>query len=380
MIRGNLILILMSFTHRLIQRPIYNVHAIWNQFIVPSMIILLSLIAVVWAPVTLASTDHSHPNKQHKVSGTKVSSPASNSVADSQIWGANYFPNFELTAHTGEKLRFFDDVIKGKVVSINFMFTTCTDICPMETARMRQVYKLLADRAGKDVFFYSITIDPEHDTVEVLKEYAKRFSIDGSKWKFLTGSKKEIDIIRDKFGLYSDAATEADLSNHNINMVIGNQATGHWVKRTPFENPYILANQLGSWMHNWKKVTSKKRRKYDEAPKLRQISSGEMLFRDKCTACHVISGGYGPVRNAKPIGPDLFQVTKNRDRDWLKRWLADPQKMIKEKDPIAMAMLDQYKIVMPNYRLDGNQINDLIRYMAEETDRLIKKNKAKKKR
>ena len=323
--------------------------------VVPAKIILFSLILTMWAPGTDEAT------------------------AANQVWGENYFPNYELTAHTGEKLRFFDDVIKDKVVSINFMFTNCTDVCPMETARMRQVFKLLSDRAGKDVFFYSITIDPEHDTVEVLKDYVKRFGVDGSKWKFLTGNKKEIDIIRDKFGLYSDAVQEADLSNHNINMVIGNQATGHWVKRTPFENPYILANQLGSWMHNWKKVTSNTRHKYDEAPKLRQISSGEMLFRDKCSSCHVISGGQASVRNAKPIGPDLFRVTKNRERDWLERWLADPKKMIEEKDPIAIALLDEYKVVMPNYRLDGNQINDLIRYMTEETDRLIKKNQSKKK-
>ncbi|MDH5710880.1 MAG: SCO family protein [Gammaproteobacteria bacterium] len=349
------------------------------RFMVPSMIMFLSFIVAVWAPDTLAGSDHSQPNKQHKVSGAKVTAPASNIAPDTQIWGANYFPNFELTAHTGEKLRFFDDVIKDKVVSINFMFTTCTDICPMETARMREVYNLLADRAGKDVYFYSITIDPEHDTVEVLNEYSKRYSIDGNKWKFLTGSKKEIDIIRDKFGLYSNAAQEADLSNHNINMIIGNQATGQWVKRTPFENPHILANQLGSWMHNWKKVTSEARRKYDEAPELRQISRGEMLFRDKCTSCHVISGGYGRVRNAKPIGPDLFQVTKNRDRDWLKRWLADPKKMLEEKDPIAVALLDQYKIFMPNFQLDDNDIDNLIRYMTEETERLIKKSQSKKK-
>ena len=72
-----------------------------------------------------------------------------------EVWGADYFPNFELQAHTGETLRFYDDVIKGKVVAVNFIFTTCKDVCPMETARMASVYKLLGDRVGSDVFFYS---------------------------------------------------------------------------------------------------------------------------------------------------------------------------------------------------------------------------------
>ena len=86
------------------------------------------------------------------------------------VWGEEYFPNFELQAHTGETLRFYDDVIKGKVVAVNFIFTTCKDVCPMETARMTSVYKLLDDRVGSDVFFYSITIDPDNDTVEVLRD------------------------------------------------------------------------------------------------------------------------------------------------------------------------------------------------------------------
>ena len=164
----------------------------------------------------------------------------------SEAWGRDYFPNHRLTTHDGEPLKFFDDIIKDKVVAINFIFTSCTDICPMETARLASVFNLLDERVGNDVFFYSITIDPEKDTVNVLNKYVEQYGIDGSRWKFLTGDKQDIDEIRQAFGLYSTPAEEADLSNHNINLMIGNQATGQWVRRSPFENPYILANQLGS--------------------------------------------------------------------------------------------------------------------------------------
>ena len=64
------------------------------------------------------------------------------------VWGKDYFPNYELTAHTGETLRFFDDVIEGKVVAVNFIFTSCKDVCPMETARMASVYEILGDRVA----------------------------------------------------------------------------------------------------------------------------------------------------------------------------------------------------------------------------------------
>ena len=287
-----------------------------------------------------------------------------------EVWGGNYFPNHELTAHTGEKLRFFDDVIKGKVVAINFIFTSCTDICPMETARLSTVFNLLGDRVGEDVFFYSITIDPANDTVEVLNDYTKKFGIDSKRWKFLTGDKAEIDQIREAFGLFSTPEEEADLSNHNINLMIGNQATGQWVRRSPFENSHVLANQLGSWLHGWKKVSEFTQRDYTKAPKLRQISAGETMFRDRCSSCHVINGGHKPVRTAKALGPDLYGVNQRRDPAWLNRWMAEPDKMLAEGDPIASSMYAQYEVIMPNFRLDEAEIEALLQYINSETERL----------
>lgn len=287
-----------------------------------------------------------------------------------QPWGKDYFPNHTLTTHTGEQLQFFDDIIKDKVVAINFMFTSCTDICPMETARLLTVYNLLEERIGQDVFFYSITIDPENDTVDVLNKYVQQYGIDGSRWKFLTGNKREIDEIRQAFGLYSTPAEEADLSNHNINLVLGNQASGQWVRRSPFENPYILANQLGSWLHGGKKASRYTQVNYADAPELRQISAGETLFRDRCSSCHDINGGNRPVRNARPLGPDLYAVSKRRDPQWLRRWLAEPDKMLAEGDPIATAMYEQFQVIMPNFRLDSKEIEALIDYMKNETERL----------
>jgi len=68
-------------------------------------------------------------------------------------WGANYFPNTELITMDGKKVHFYDDLIKGKVVAITMIYTQCKDACPLETARMREVQKVLGDRVGKDIFF-----------------------------------------------------------------------------------------------------------------------------------------------------------------------------------------------------------------------------------
>src|SRR5436309_161724 len=84
-------------------------------------------------------------------------------AVDNARWGANYFPNVILTTQDGARVRFYDDVIKGKIVVIDLIYTHCVDSCPLETARLAQVQRLLGDRVGKDIFFISISIDPTRD-------------------------------------------------------------------------------------------------------------------------------------------------------------------------------------------------------------------------
>src|SRR5215467_13370433 len=81
-----------------------------------------------------------------------------------QRWGPDYFPNVPLTTQDGDTVRFYDDLLKGKAVAINLMYTSCKDECPLETARLVQLQRVLGDRVGKDLFLYSISIDPRHDT------------------------------------------------------------------------------------------------------------------------------------------------------------------------------------------------------------------------
>lgn len=283
-------------------------------------------------------------------------------------WGADYFPNIELTTHEGQKVRFFDDLIEGKVVVVNFIFTSCRKACPLETARLKKVYDILGDRVGKDVFMYSISIDPETDTPEVLADYVERFRI-GPGWQFLTGDRQEIITLRKKLGLFIEEIQD-DPTDHNLSLIIGNQTTGQWMKRSPMENPHFLAMQIGSWLHNWK-MPDMNGDDYANAPKLRKMTQGEELFRTRCSACHTIGGG-DTMNTAKAlVGPDLLAVTERREPAWLERWLAEPDKMLEEQDPIAMALYAQFNnIPMPNLELNQVEIEALIEYMGAESRRV----------
>lgn len=281
-------------------------------------------------------------------------------------WNGDYFPNVPLVSHEGKTVRFYDDLIEGKVVMINFIYTSCPDSCPMETARMAQVCQILGDRMGDDVFMYSISIDPEVDTPEVMAQYARRFDA-GPGWLFLTGAEADITLLRKKLGLYLEEIQADGSKDHNLSLIVGNQATGRWMKRSPFENPYIIAEQVGSWLHNYK-LPRKAGMAYENAPALRKITKGEELFRNRCAACHVVGPGDGLPRP----GPNLLGVVEARDPAWLRRWITEPDRMLAEKDPLALQLLEAYHgVPMPNMRINRVELDFLLEFLETETARVL---------
>ena len=276
-------------------------------------------------------------------------------------WGASYFPNVPLVTQDGETVRFFDDLIKDKVVVVNFIYTHCPDTCPLETAQLVKVQEIMGDRLGEDVFFYSISIDPKNDTPPVLKEYKERFK---ARWTFLTGEKSDIIELRKKLGLYISEIQDGS-NNHNVNMIIGNQGTGRWMKRSPFENPYVLADQIGNWLTGWK--APPRGDDYANAPELRSIPRGEQIYRTRCSSCHSITGN----ELAGALGPDLLGVTQRREMQWLLDWLKAQDQMLEKKDPVAMELYRQANnLAMPNMRLNKEEALALIDYMRAETQRV----------
>jgi protein SCO1/2 len=274
-------------------------------------------------------------------------------------WGANYFPNVVLTTQDGQKVHFYDDVIKGKIVVIDLIYTHCVNACPLETARLVQVQKMLGDRVGKDIFFYSISIDPKHDTPKVLKEYAAKYHV-GPGWTFLTGKKEDIDLVSKKLGLYTDPDPN-DPDGHTPSVLLGNEPMGQWMRDTATDNPRFLTNMIGNWLNGWKNSAPvEAKASYDQAAKIDLSDKGRYVFAKVCAACHTIGHG-------DKIGPDLLGVTNVRDRAWLARFISEPDKMVAEKDPTAVALFEKYKQVnMPNLRLAEVDLNALLNFLHDQ--------------
>ena len=310
-----------------------------------------------------------HPEVRSKTGGScpkcgmtlkQVSKPDVPAATANSQGIASHFPNVELITQDGKKVRFYDDLIKGKVVAIDLIYTTCKYNCPLETARLVQLQKLLGDRMGKDVFFYSITIEPEHDTPEVLKEYAAKYHV-GPGWLFLTGKEADIKLISHKLGLDTPPGAN-DLDGHTPSLLIGNEATGLWMRNSALDNTRFLALKIEQMMGYEAPSLTTAKNSTTTATKL-NINAGQYLFATRCAACHTIGNG-------EKIGPDLLGVTNVRDRAWLARMIADPNKLIEEKDPIATALFQKYKgIRMPKLDLPETDVNSLIEYMKTQTAR-----------
>jgi cytochrome oxidase Cu insertion factor (SCO1/SenC/PrrC family) len=133
-------------------------------------------------------------------------------------------PDIEVLDQNQRKIHFYTDLVKGHTVAINFIFTTCTTICPPLGATFARVQKELGDKVGRDVRFISITVDPATDTPERLKAWGAKFHA-GDGWTFVTGNKPEIDELLRALG-----ASSARREDHSPTVLIGNDASGNWTR------------------------------------------------------------------------------------------------------------------------------------------------------
>ncbi|MDX6443902.1 MAG: hypothetical protein QOH71_976 [Blastocatellia bacterium] len=145
-----------------------------------------------------------------------------------------YFSDVELINQDGQKMRFYSDVLKDKVVIINTFFATCSGTCPPMNRNLERVQEALGDRLGKDAIIVSISVDPETDTPQRLKEYSQRFHARPG-WIFLTGKKENVDWALYKLGQYVE--TKGD---HTTIIIIGNEPKGLWKKAFGLAKPNEL--------------------------------------------------------------------------------------------------------------------------------------------
>jgi protein SCO1 len=292
------------------------------------------------------------PASAHGGAAHEVDKTDSRPVAANR-WGANYFPNVPLTTQDGKTVRFYDDLIKGKSVAINFIFTDCTEVCPLETANLVQLQRVLGERVGRDIVFYSISIDPKRDTPEVLKAYAAKF---GATWLFLTGKPDDIRLIGKKLGMLRER-DETTRSHHAAQLMLGDEPKGQWQRNSAVDNPGFLAARMGTFF-GWRDTAPGK--SYADARPL-TIDNGQRLFQSKCSACHGLGQG-------DKVGPDLAGITARRERAWLTRYIQEPDELLAARDPIATTLFHKYKEMrMPNLRLGSSDVADIVSFLERSS-------------
>jgi protein SCO1/2 len=148
-------------------------------------------------------------------------------------------PDVELLDQDGRKVRFYTDLVKGRTVAVQFIFTTCTTVCPPLGATFARVQKDLGERAGRDVRLISISVDPATDTPERLKAWGAKFHA-AEGWTFVTGAKPQVDELLRALG-----AATASPADHSPEILIGNDATGQWTRTYGLARPAVVLKLVG---------------------------------------------------------------------------------------------------------------------------------------
>jgi protein SCO1/2 len=189
---------------------------------------------------------------------TPTSTPQAQNISSRERLRQLHFPNVLLTTHQGKRVRFYDDLLKDKIVLINFMYAQCEGVCPGITMNLARVQKLLGDRVGRDIFMYSFTLKPEQDTPAKLAEYA-RMHRTGPGWLFLTGAPADMELLRRKLGFTDpDPVLDADKSSHIGNVRYGNEALQRWGSCPGMSKSSWIAESI-SWV-DWPKTAKGERK------------------------------------------------------------------------------------------------------------------------
>lgn len=139
-----------------------------------------------------------------------------------------HFPNVLLQTHEGLDVHFYTDLVKDRLVVLNMMYANCAAICPPNTANLLRVQEALGSRIGRDVFMYSLTLQPAIDKPADLRRYMDKYGIGGG-WTFLTGDPRDVELLRFRLGFYNaDPATDADLKQHTGMVRIGHDGRDRW--------------------------------------------------------------------------------------------------------------------------------------------------------
>jgi protein SCO1 len=167
--------------------------------------------------------------------------------------GRDNIPNVPVTDQAGKSHHFYQDLVKDKLVAINFFYANCEGICPRMTSNLLKVQeelrKRVGDRVGRDIFLYSISLKPEEDSPKHLADYARMHGIKrDSGWLLLRAKRPEMELLRTRLGFKdSDPVLDADINQHTGIVRLGNDAWDKWAA-SPALGPYNTIADTLLWM------------------------------------------------------------------------------------------------------------------------------------
>jgi protein SCO1 len=167
-------------------------------------------------------------------------------VPGAKSCGAERIPNIVMRTHEGARVKFYDDLVKGKQVIINMMYASCEGQCPAITSRLVDVHRALGARMGRDLFMYSISLKPEQDDPAALKSFADMHGALLPGWTFLTGDAYDIETLRFALFRHDHIKFDLDLDSHAGQLRIINDATNRWTHVTPLASKRTVLQHI-SW-------------------------------------------------------------------------------------------------------------------------------------
>jgi protein SCO1 len=156
--------------------------------------------------------------------------------------GGVAIPDVNLVNQDGQRVRFRSDLVKGKIVAVNFIFTSCKGICPPMSANFAKLQERLGGRVGEGVELISVSVDPQTDTPQRLDAWRKSFG-GGRGWTLLTGKKQDVDSLLKDMQVFA-----ADKSNHTPFILLGDEAAGTWTRVHGLTAPERLAEIIAGML------------------------------------------------------------------------------------------------------------------------------------
>ena len=172
--------------------------------------------------------------------------------------GPEHYTNATLRTHDGREVKFYDEVIKDRLVVVNFIYTQCEGVCPMTTANLVQVQRRLGARVGRDVFMYSITLKPWQDDAAALAEYAQAHHC-GPGWTFLTGDEYDLTTIRFRLFRWDHPALDFNLEQHTGMVRVINDPIDRWSMCPTLATPKQIVDAI-EWAEPTKPLAERMRR------------------------------------------------------------------------------------------------------------------------